>query len=234
MAETCSVVGPGGVLRIIRDLGPAALTLAEFWSIFYQGEQMPTLTFSALLDPSLRLFGECYCSGMQEAGVRTFVQIFGGSRTLGGPCGEVRLLAQTQAHLLQHEVQCYQLDSHRIPASHSLSENTSIDLQRKRFTSLILRFTAAETMAALRASKKSGASRQEPRNLRQQTKDDNEETNDVDDDAEVMDVDDDSQEEEPEGMQSTSAEELLSKMVAGVRLCLICFCVVGSIWLSIL
>jgi hypothetical protein len=84
-------------------------------------------------------------------------------------------------------------------------------------------------MTGLRACKQSSASRWEPRNLRQQTKDGNEEMGCIED-AEGMDIDDNSQEQEQEGTQSTSAEELLSKMVAGVRSCLPYFRTLDSIW----
>jgi hypothetical protein len=74
-------------------------------------------------------------------------------------------------------------------------------------------------MAPQRTSKKpSDLTRQESKKARKQADDDSEEINDVND-AEAMDVDDDPHEDEPEETQSTSAQELLSNMVAGVCSC---------------
>jgi hypothetical protein len=54
MAEARGVVGPGGILRVIGDLGAAAILLDAFWQIFLRVQGI-VLTSLALRDPLLRL-----------------------------------------------------------------------------------------------------------------------------------------------------------------------------------
>jgi hypothetical protein len=76
-----------GVVRIIGDLGPAAVTLDMILLRISRGGRDDTYFFGAAR-PIVADYGVCSCTGMQEAGVRTSFKFLVGPEILADPVGK--------------------------------------------------------------------------------------------------------------------------------------------------